>query len=189
MEKDRLTTPVFLAFPGDSSGKESTCNEETWVQPLLGKILWRAHGNQLHYLCLENVHGQRSLVSTVKGLKEVEHDWYQAQHSTGEYGLPFISKLYAAYSQCPLCQLQRPILSSRIWYHSLGVIIQPLSGKFTILGLLHHGIMEGAKFYVYVECFFTRRVTLLWMQICLSCTQCLLSKIPSVDLKRMFYPH
>ena len=24
--RDRLLTPVFLAFPGDSDGKESTCN-------------------------------------------------------------------------------------------------------------------------------------------------------------------
>ena len=26
LEKERLPTPVFLGFPGDSDGKETTCN-------------------------------------------------------------------------------------------------------------------------------------------------------------------
>ena len=31
--RDRLLpTPVFLGFPGDSAGKESACNTETWVR-------------------------------------------------------------------------------------------------------------------------------------------------------------
>jgi len=32
--RDRLPTPVFVGFPGDSIGKESACNWETWVQSL-----------------------------------------------------------------------------------------------------------------------------------------------------------
>ena len=64
--------------------------------------------------------------------------------------MDFYSSKQAAYSQWPLCQLRRPILISRIWYHSLGVIIQPLSVKLITLDCLHYGIMEGAMFYVYV---------------------------------------
>ena len=30
----RLSTPVFLGFPCDSAGKESACNEETWIRSL-----------------------------------------------------------------------------------------------------------------------------------------------------------
>ena len=30
--------------------------------PWGGKIPWRGHGNPLQYSCLENLHGQRSLV-------------------------------------------------------------------------------------------------------------------------------
>jgi len=29
-----LPTPVFLGFPSDSAGRESTCNQETWVRSL-----------------------------------------------------------------------------------------------------------------------------------------------------------
>ena len=32
--RDRLPTPVFLGFPGGSAGKESACNEETWIRSL-----------------------------------------------------------------------------------------------------------------------------------------------------------
>ena len=50
-------------FPGGSDGKESACNAED-----LGSIPWwerspgGGHGNPLQYSCLENPHGQRSLV-------------------------------------------------------------------------------------------------------------------------------
>ena len=30
-KRDMLPTPVFLGFPGGSAGKESACNQETWV--------------------------------------------------------------------------------------------------------------------------------------------------------------
>ena len=52
-----------MDFPDSSAGKESTCNVG-----YLGSIfeLERSpgggHGNPLQYSCLENPHGQRSLV-------------------------------------------------------------------------------------------------------------------------------
>ena len=34
LEKGKLPIPVFLGFPGDSAGKESTCNARDLVQSL-----------------------------------------------------------------------------------------------------------------------------------------------------------
>ena len=59
-------TPGFMDFPGGSDGKESACNAGD-----LGSIPGRGHGNPLQYPCLENPHGQRSLVGySPWGLKE-----------------------------------------------------------------------------------------------------------------------
>ena len=52
-----------MGFPGGSDGKESACN----VGDLgsihgLGRSPGGGHGNPLQYSCLENPHGQRSLM-------------------------------------------------------------------------------------------------------------------------------
>ena len=61
--RDKLPTPVFTGFPGGSDGKESTCNEGDLVLiPGFGRSPEGGHGNPLQYFCLENPHGQRSLV-------------------------------------------------------------------------------------------------------------------------------
>ena len=61
--RDRLPTPLFLGFPGGSDGKESTCNlEDLGLIPGLGRSSGGGHGNPVQYSCLENPHGQRSLV-------------------------------------------------------------------------------------------------------------------------------
>ena len=58
-----LPTPVFLGFPGGSYGKGSACNEEDPGSiPVLGKSPGGGHGSPFLYSCLENAHGQRSLV-------------------------------------------------------------------------------------------------------------------------------
>jgi len=50
-------------LPGGSDGKESACNEEDLgLIPRLGRSLAGGHGNPLQYSCLENPHGQKSLV-------------------------------------------------------------------------------------------------------------------------------
>ena len=52
---DRPPTPVFLGFPGESDGKESTCNAGNLVSvPELGSYPGGGHGNPLQYSCLEN---------------------------------------------------------------------------------------------------------------------------------------
>ena len=59
--RDRLSTPVFMGFPGGSDGKESTYNVGGLVSFLgLGRSPGGGHGNPLQYSCLENSHGQRS---------------------------------------------------------------------------------------------------------------------------------
>ena len=63
LKKDRLPTPDFLGFPGGSAGKESTCNAgDLGLIPGLGRSSGGGHGNSLQHSCLENPHGQRSLV-------------------------------------------------------------------------------------------------------------------------------
>ena len=61
--RDRLPTPVFSGFPGDSDGKESACNAEDLSSILaLGRSPEGGHGNPLQYFCPGNPLKQRSLV-------------------------------------------------------------------------------------------------------------------------------
>ena len=60
--RDRLSTPVFLGFPGGSDTKESAFNvRNLGLITGMGRSLGVGHGNPLRYSCLENPHGQRSL--------------------------------------------------------------------------------------------------------------------------------
>ena len=62
-KRDRLPTPVFLGFPAGSDGKESALIVGDLGSVLgLGRSLGGGHGNSLQGSCLENPHGQRSLV-------------------------------------------------------------------------------------------------------------------------------
>ena len=69
---DRLATSVFLGFPSGSVSKESTLNVgDLGLIPGLGRSPEGGHGNLLQYDCLENPHGQRSLVGcSPRGHKE-----------------------------------------------------------------------------------------------------------------------
>ena len=63
-----------IRFPGDSDSKESTCNVgDLGSIPGLGRFPGGGHGNPLQYSCLENPHGQRSLVGYRQwGCKELD---------------------------------------------------------------------------------------------------------------------
>ena len=52
-----------MNFPGSSAGKESTCNvgDLGWDDPLV-KGMATLLENTLQYSCLENPHGEKSLV-------------------------------------------------------------------------------------------------------------------------------
>ena len=52
-----------MDFPGGSVGKESACNAgDLGLIPGLGRFPGEGNGNPPQYTCLENPHGQRSLV-------------------------------------------------------------------------------------------------------------------------------
>ena len=85
--RGRLPTPVFLGFPGDSAGEESTCNEgDRGMIPGLGRSPGEGHATDFQYSCLENPHGQKSLAGCSPwGHKEwdmTEGTSTSQQHST-----------------------------------------------------------------------------------------------------------
>ena len=56
-------TLVAESLPGGSDCKESACNAgDLGLIPGLGRSPGGGYGNPLQYSCLENPHGQRSLV-------------------------------------------------------------------------------------------------------------------------------
>ena len=66
---------VPLGFPGGSDSKESTCNAgDLGSIPRLGRSPGGGHGNPLQYSCLENPHGQGSLVGYSLGSQRVRHN-------------------------------------------------------------------------------------------------------------------
>ena len=81
--------PLFGGFPGGSDCKGSTCNvEDLDLIPGLGRSPGGGHGNPLQYSCLENPHGQRSLVGySPWGCKESDTT---KQLSTTQHSLSFI---------------------------------------------------------------------------------------------------
>ena len=71
--KLKLVDVYLNSFPGGSDSKESTCSVgDLNLIPGLGRSPREGHGNPLQYSCLENPHGQRSLVSySLWGCKEL----------------------------------------------------------------------------------------------------------------------
>ena len=70
--RDRLAILVFIGFPGGSDSKESSCKPGDLCSiPGLGRSRGKRNGDPFQYSCLENPHGQRSLVDYRPwGLKE-----------------------------------------------------------------------------------------------------------------------
>ena len=72
-------------FPGGSNGKESACNAgDLGSIPGSGRSPEGRNGSPLQYCCLENPHGQRSLVGySPWGHKESDRmEWLMTKHST-----------------------------------------------------------------------------------------------------------
>ena len=65
---------IALGFPCGSASKESAYNVgDLGSIPRLGRSPGGGHGNSLQYSCLENPHGQRSLVGySPWGRKELD---------------------------------------------------------------------------------------------------------------------
>ena len=72
--RDRLPTPIFLGFLAEADGKESACSVGDLASiPKMGRYPGGWNDKPLQYSCLENSHGQRSLVVySPWGLKELE---------------------------------------------------------------------------------------------------------------------
>ena len=105
-----------MGLPGWPVGKESACNVGD-----LGSIseLWRSpgHGNPLQYSCLENPHGQRSLVGySLWGLKELDMtEWLStAQHKMGSLVYPMYF-----WIQIRSDQISRSVVSDSLRPHEL----------------------------------------------------------------------
>ena len=61
--------------PAVSNGKECACSAgDLGLIPGLGRSPEGGHGNPIHYPCLENPHGQRSLASYSPQGCKVRHD-------------------------------------------------------------------------------------------------------------------
>ena len=73
--RDRLPTPVFLGSPGGSDIKASACNAgDLGLIPGLGRSPGEGQSKPLQYSCLENPHGQKSLVGYSPWGHRVRHD-------------------------------------------------------------------------------------------------------------------
>ena len=58
-----ISISISMGFPDGSDGKECTCNaEDLGLNPGLERSPGGGHGNSFQHSCLENPHGQRSLV-------------------------------------------------------------------------------------------------------------------------------
>ena len=79
---------VGMGFPGGSNGKECACNvRDLGSIPGLGRSPGGGHGNPLQYSCLENPHGQRSLVACSPwGCKELDRTGQLNKHRDGSRG-------------------------------------------------------------------------------------------------------
>ena len=84
LSKFYIHTYTHMGFPGGSDGKESACNAGTLGSiPGLGRSPGGGHGNPLQYSCLENPHGQRSLVGySPRGRKESDTTERLSTHIT-----------------------------------------------------------------------------------------------------------
>ena len=64
-----------MGLPGHSDSQESACNSgDLGSIPELGRSPGEGNGNPLQYSCLENPHGQRSLVGS----------WWAAVHGVAK---------------------------------------------------------------------------------------------------------
>ena len=88
--RDRLPTPVFLDFPGDSTGKESSCNVRDWgLTPVLGKSLGGGHGNWLPvFLPGESPWTEESDGIQSMGSQSARHDWRNKQITAAQHFFP-----------------------------------------------------------------------------------------------------
>ena len=86
--------PWVERLPGGSDGKESAYNADLGSVSILGRSPGGEHGNPLQYSCLENPHGQRSLLgySTWCRKKLDMTDWLSTAQCVYTVGIKEVSK-------------------------------------------------------------------------------------------------
>ena len=86
--KDRLSTPVFLGFPGGSDSKEYTCNAgDLHSIPEFGRPPGGGHGYPLQHSCLENLWTEEPGRLQSMGSPRVRHGW--ATECSTAWQVPF----------------------------------------------------------------------------------------------------
>ena len=93
---------MFGSHPGGSDSKESTCIVgDLGLIPELGRSPGGRHGNPLQYSCLENPHGQRSMVGySPWGCKELDMtEWLSTQNALELWSCPKCPWAYLAYGK------------------------------------------------------------------------------------------
>ena len=63
-----MTLTLYLGFPGGSDSEELAAKQETQVESLVGKILWRRDAYPLQYFCPENSMDRGAWQTTVYGV-------------------------------------------------------------------------------------------------------------------------
>ena len=84
-------------FPSDSDGEETAHNAgDLSLNPGLGRSPEEGHSNPLQCSCLENPHGQRSLVGYGPlGSQRVRHDWAtERTHTMGWHHLKMLTTFW-----------------------------------------------------------------------------------------------
>ena len=101
-----------MGFPGGSDSKESACNKGdlSWSSGL-GRSARVGHGNPLQYTCLENPHGQRSLVgSSPQGCKDSDVTCQLNIWGTLSIELESIESIYRLESELRTLESANPFL-------------------------------------------------------------------------------
>ena len=98
--RDRLPTLVFLGLPGGSDGKETARNVGDLGSIVgLGRSSGGGYGNPLQYSCLENPHGQRSLVGYSPWDRK---EWDTAEQPSTSYGIPLYYIYHSLFFHSPV---------------------------------------------------------------------------------------
>ena len=81
-----LLSFILLGFSGGSDSKESTYSVgDLGLSPELGRSPGGGHGNPLQYTCLENPHGQRSLVGYSPWVAELDRTEVTGQSASSSH--------------------------------------------------------------------------------------------------------
>ena len=148
-----------MAFPIGSAGKEFACNagDLGWISEL-GRSPGVGHGNPLQYSCLENSHGQRSLVGYSPWCCQVRQDWVTKHDLTNDVELLFMCLMpicmSVSFGKClallPIFQLGYVLFCYWIvWamciFWKLSLLVTSFAGTFS------HYI--GCLFVLFTFCF------------------------------------